>query len=395
MGQGERIIRAEGIHSAYRRNHNMTDMPTLTGNWEEHNKRRLERLIAEKAFADNYAVFDWDFTCIFYDIQDSIFLYQLEHLCFKLTPEQFAVTIRYEIPQDISLKGCFNSEGRQLTAADISADLDERYRFLYHACAVLQGSQPLETVLQTAEYLDFKTKMLFLMKYAVTVCDTDLSQSICTGMTLSELNAIAEKAIATECAAEIQEYALTSPADIPSRAGCVTAAYRKGIRIQPEIQDLFRCLTAHGITPYICSASQEDGVRFFACTPAYGYNLKPEQVFGRRRLRDQDGVFTNARDYSIPQTWREGKAEAVRTLIAPRHRGKAPIIVAGDSDGDFWMMDAFKAAAVLLILYRNQTPREKLYPFIQQGLSEQNLQNPAVLVQHRDETYGCFIRAEP
>ena len=60
--------------------------PALTGNWEPQNKLRLERLIAEKAFAGNYAVFDWDFTCIFYDVQDSLFLYQLEHLCFNLTP---------------------------------------------------------------------------------------------------------------------------------------------------------------------------------------------------------------------------------------------------------------------------------------------------------------------
>ena len=369
--------------------------PALTGNWEAPNKQRLEQLIAEKAFADNYAVFDWDFTCIFYDVQDSIFLYQLEHLCFKLTPKQFAITIRYEIPQDIPLKGCFNTEGRQLTAAELSADLDERYRFLYHNCATWRGTQPLEAIVQTAEYLDFKTKMLVLMRYAVTVCNTDLSQSVCTGMTLPELNAIAEKTIAQALTEKISTYTLTSPAELPSKAGSVTATYRKGIRIQPEIQHLFRCLETNGITPYICSASQEDGVRVFACHPEYGYCLKPEQVFGRRRLRNADGVFTDSRDYSIPQTWREGKAEAIQTLIAPRHGGKAPILVAGDSDGDFWMMDAFKNDAVILILFRNQTPREKLYPLIQQGLAEQNIPKPAILVQHRDETCGLFISQLP
>ena len=372
-----------------------TNKPALTGNWEPQNKLRLECLIAEKAFADNYAVFDWDYTCIFYDIQDSLFLYQLEHLCFNLTPEQFAVTIRHEIPQDIPLVGCFNSEGRQLTAADLSADLDDRYRFLCHSYQHLNGMLPLEEVVQTEEYLDFKAKILTLMRYAVTVCNTDLSQSVCTGMTLPELNAIAEKTIAQALTEKISTYTLTSPAELPSKAGSVTATYRKGIRIQPEIQHLFRCLETNGITPYICSASQEDGVRVFACHPEYGYCLKPEQVFGRRRLRNADGVFTDSRDYSIPQTWREGKAEAIQTLIAPRHGGKAPILVAGDSDGDFWMMDAFKNDAVLLILFRNQTPREKLYPLIQQGLAEQNIPKPAILVQHRDETCGLFISQLP
>ena len=373
---------------------NKTQSPILTGNWELQNKRRLEKLIAEKAFAGNYAVFDWDFTCIFYDVQDSLLLYQLEHLCFNLTPEQFAVTIRYEIPQNIPLAGCFNSEGRQLTAADLAEDLDARYRFLYHSYKNLNGTLPLEAVLQTEEYLDFKTKMLMLTWHAVTVCDTDISQSICTGMTLPELNSLVEKTIAEALAAEIKQYTLVSPARQAGKAGVVTTAYRKGIRIQPEIQELFRRFEEYGITPYICSASQEDGVRVFACTPAYGYCLRPEQVFGRRRLRNADGVFTDARDYSIPQTWREGKAEAIRALIAPRHGGKSPILVAGDSDGDFWMMDTFKDEALLLILYRNQKPHEKLYPLIRQGFAERNVPGASIIVQHRDEATGLFVASE-
>lgn len=371
----------------------IADTPNLTGNWEPHNKRRLETLIAEKAFSDNYAVFDWDFTCIFYDVQDSLFLYQLEHLCFNLTPEQFAATIRYEIPQNIPLAGCFNTAGRQLTAADLSADLDARYRFLYGVYEKLNGTLPLEAVLTTKEYLDFKTKMLVLMRYAVTVCLTDLSQSVCTGMTRAELDRLAELNIDAALTEDIQQYTLTSPKSAAGKAGQVQAAYRKGIRLQPEIQGLFRCLERHGITPYICSASQEDGVRFFACTPKYGYCLKPEQVFGRRRLQDERGRFTDERDYSIPQTWQEGKAEAIRTLIASRHGGKAPVLIAGDSDGDFYMMDAFKADALLLILYRNQAPDTRLYPLILQGYAERENAAAQVIVQHRNESTGMFTAA--
>lgn len=368
-----------------------TNKAVLTGNWEPQNKLRLEKLITEKAFSDNYAVFDWDFTCIFYDVQDSLFIYQLEHLCFNLTPEQFAVTIRYEIPQDIPLKNCFNSDGRQLTAAVLSADLDARYRFLYEAYTELGGSLPLEAVLKTEEYLDFKTKMLVLMKYAVTVCTTDLSQSICTGLSCSELDSLIEKSIDLALTDDIEQYRLVSPARLAGMAGIVTASYRKGIRLQPEIRNLFRCFEENGITPYICSASQEDGVRVFACNPKYGYNLTPEQVFGRRRLRKLDGRFTDERDYSIPQTWREGKADAVKTLIAPKHGGKAPVLVAGDSDGDFFMMDTFKNEALLLILYRNQTPETKLYPLIQQAYAERGNPSASIIVQHRNESTGMLI----
>ena len=364
----------------------------LRGNWEAQNRVRLEKLLTEKALADNYAVFDWDFTCIFYDVQDNLFLYQIEHLCFNLTPEQFAVTIRHEILQNIPLAGCFNSDGRQLTAADLSEDLDARYRFLYEAYERLNGTLPLEQVVKTEEYLDFKTKLLVLTRYAVTVCITDVSQSICTGMSLPELNSLIEKSIDEGLADEIKRYTIVSPERLAGKAGVVTASYRKGLRLQPEVQSLFRLLEENGITPYICSASQEDGVRVFACNPKYGYCLKPEQVFGRRRLRNTAGGFTDERDYSIPQTWREGKTEAIKTLMAPKHGGKAPVLIAGDSDGDFCMMNAFKHETLLLILYRDPSPQSNLYPLIQQGLAEKNNPCPSIIVQHRNEETGMFIK---
>ena len=80
--------------------------------------------------------------------------------------------------------------------------------------------------------------------------------------------------------------------------------------------------------------------------------------------------------------------------MAPRHGGKAPILVAGDSDGDFWMMDAFKDEALLLILYRNQKPHEKLYPLIERGLVERDTSEASIIVQHRDETTGLFTASE-
>ena len=81
-------------------------------------------------------------------------------------------------------------------------------------------------------------------------------------------------------------------------------------------------------------------------------------------------------------------------MIAPRHGGKAPILVAGDSDGDFCMMDAFKNEALLLILYRNQKPHEQLYPLIQQGIAECNAPDASIIVQHRDEAAGVFVASE-
>lgn len=362
----------------------------LKGQWNRHNKLRLEKLIAEKAFSDNYAVFDWDFTCIYFDVQESLFLYQAEHLYFKMPPEQFAVMIRSGIPQDVPLTGYFNRSGIPLTAGALSRDLDERYRFLYTEYAGLGGRQPLETVRQTAEYQDFKAKILLLMASAPTVCMTDLSQSLCTGMSLSELEAAAEAAIDEALQEPIKSYRIESPQELSGSAGAVSVSYRKGIRLQPEIQDLFRCLQANGIAVYVCSASQEDSVRVFACTPKYGYCLKPENVFGRRRKRNSAGIFTGELDNSISQTWKEGKAEAIKTIIAPNHQGKPPVLIAGDSDGDFYMMEAFQEDALVLVFDRNPPAQAKITRFIQKGRSEQGLVDASVIVQRRDESTGLM-----
>ncbi|MGP1577836.1 MAG: haloacid dehalogenase-like hydrolase [Treponema sp.] len=361
----------------------------LSGNWEPQNKDRLEKLCSEKAFAGNYAVFDWDFTCIFYDVQDSLFLYQLENLCFKLSPELFSQAIRSEIPQDVPFKLHGNHAGK-LTAALLSSDLDKRYNFLYHQYTGLNGSRRLDEIQQTAEYADFKVKMLALMQLSFTICPTDIAHAMSTGMTREELSQLTHKAIADALSSTITREQLTSPAECAGEAGVVHAVYQKGIRLQPEIQALMQYLQQHGIEPYICSASQEDTVRVFASSPQYGYGIKPENVFGRRRMLDAQNRFTASSDRSIPQTWKEGKAAAIRTLIAPRHGNRPPILIAGDSDGDVPMMNAYKDAAVLLIFDRGFDSSTQIYPLIQQGIAQKTHSDARILVQHRNEAEGVF-----
>ncbi len=361
------------------------------GKWNPQNRLRLEKLIREKAFLDNYAVFDWDFTCIFYDTQDNLLIYQLEHLYFKLTPEHFSKTIRADIPQDVPLKHCFNSAGRQLTAAELSADLDKRYEFIYHAFNGMNGTLTLDEIIATEEYKDFKAKMIALMNAAFSVCHTDICQLVSTGMTVEELHAITEKAIDESLTDTIQEYTITSSEYLPGDAGVVEASYRKGIRLQAEMQNLITVLTEYGITPYICSASQEDNVRVFASNIKYGYAVKPENVFGRRRLFGTDGKITYENDASIPPTRAAGKAEAIKKLMMPKHGGKPPILVAGDSDGDFFMMNEFKNDAVILLFNRNPKKEAKIYPFFVKGLEDRKNNTVSnILIQDRNSETGEF-----
>ena len=366
-----------------------------TGNWEPQNKKRLEKLIREKAFNGNYAVFDWDFTSIFYDTQDNLFVYQIENLCFNLNPEEFNQTIRAGIPQDEILPHTINLEGRALTAGELSYDLNERYKFLYKNYLNLGGKMSLAEITSTEEFIDFKAKMLVLMRGAASLCGVDIGQSVSTGMTIEELSVLTEKAIDQGLKDEIKTYRVRSSSVLKGRAGEVEGGYRKGLRVQEEMQDLFSALRKNGIEVYICSASQEDNVRVFASNPKYGYKLESKNVFGRRRLLDENKKLTVIDDSSIPATRKEGKAEAIKKVLAPKHQNKAPVLIAGDGDGDFYMMDAFKDEALILIFNRSPKKEAKIYPLLMSGIKERGNPDARIIVQHRNNEKGCFISKAP
>lgn len=364
------------------------------GNWYPQNKLCLEALIKEKGFSDNYAVFDWDYTCIFYDTQDNLFIYQLENLCFNLTPENFSKTIRAGIPQNIPLKHCVNLHGKQLKACELSEDLDRDYEFLYKNYKGLAGNKPLIEVTSTEEYIDFKAKMIFLMRGAAPACGVDIAQSVSTGMTIKELEALTVKAIDKGLSDKIKEYTVFSSEKLTGKSGRIQTVYRKGIRTQAEIKNLIKVLNEHGIEPYICSASQEDNVRVFASNPKYGYNVKSENVFGRRRLLDNFKKLTCENDGSIPATRKEGKAEAIKKVIRSKHGNKPPVLIAGDGDGDFFMMSEFKNDAVILLFNRKPKPETMIYPFLIKGLEQRKNKTISlegtVLVQNRNDATGEF-----
>lgn len=368
-----------------------TNYTLQDGNWNKQNKVRLEKLIEAKAFRNNYAVFDWDQTCIFYDAQDNIFIYQIENLCFNLTPELFAKAIRFDIPQNELLDNCINTKGEILTVAKLSADIDARYKFIYNNYNKLNGSLSLNQIITTEEYIDFKAKIICLMHGVSKICDTDIAQIVSTGMKLSELNSTTELAIDKSFTDEIKEYTIQSSNVLTGESGIISTTYKKGIRIRPEMQNLVHTLINNGITPYVCTASQEDVVKVFATNQKYGYGFKAENVFGRRREFTKDGKLDIQNNTSIPKTRGRGKAEAIKKLMVPKHDNKPPILIAGDSDGDFFMMDEFKNDSVILIINTNPKQTAKIYPFVTKGLEDQkNNCVYNILVQAKNNATGCF-----
>ena len=126
-------------------------------------------------------------------------------------------------------------------------------------------------------------------------------------------------------------------------------------KIFTGMNELYNVLMEHGIEVYVVSAASEELVRMVASDPRYGYNVKPENVFGvNMLLRDpKTGALSNSRfqikagtyDQAANQglvltpylvntmTWYEGKWG---TIVGWIDQWRQPILVAGDtpiSDG--------------------------------------------------------------
>jgi phosphoserine phosphatase len=121
------------------------------------------------------------------------------------------------------------------------------------------------------------------------------------------------------------------------------------------MNELYAVLMENGIEVYVVSAAAEELVRMVASDPKYGYNAKPENVFGvnmllkntktgeltNSRFQIKAGTYNQAANQSLlltpylvnPMTWYEGKWG---TIIGWIDQWRAPVLVAGDtpiSDG--------------------------------------------------------------
>ncbi len=359
-------------------------------NWLPFNRDVLEKLIAEKANAGNYAVFDWDYSCIFYDTQDSLFIYQIDNLLFKLKPQEFSRVIRHGLnrDEDVDFK---NLSGDKVLLNDLCEDLDKLYQFLYSNYEGLDGDKPLSFVRETREFKDFKVKIFLLMKIGYTISRVDLAQTVSTGFNIEEYNSMVERSIDHAINLDIATISLKSSGD--GLAGACDVTYNEGIRIQKEIQDLVHAMNQNGIETYVCSASQRDNIRVFASNPKYGYGFKLENVFGRIRVFE-DGILTEKLDPLYPNPTGKGKTETIKKFLVEKHGGKSPILIAGDSDGDYYMMDAFKDDALLLILDKNLSSDNKIYSMIQEAKNSRGDISTRVILQPRSLSTGIFLPFE-
>lgn len=142
--------------------------------------------------------------------------------------------------------------------------------------------------------------------------------------------------------------------EIKSAAGRISIKYFVGIRSLDEMVDLYQSLEENGIDCYIVSASFIDIVRAFATDPSNNYKMKGEKVLGLRLMKDDEGKILPKFDKDFPISIREGKVQTINKLIK-NDRNYGPIMVGGDSDGDFAMLKEFEDTDISLIIHRTNS----------------------------------------
>lgn len=350
------------------------------GRWVPENKEILSKLIDDNKNQGNYVVFDWDYTSIYQDTQENLFRYQIDNLKFDMTPKEFAKAIRKDIPLDNFAKGYENAKGEKINITKIGNDLDKRYAFLYENY-IKNKKMSLDEIKKTEEFKDFRGKLAFLYEAIGGTFSHDIAYPwvlyLFNGMTKEEVQKLAKEANDYGIGDKLGKYTIESSDKLLGEAGKIVYEYKSGLRTQPEIANLFHEFQKNGIEVYIVSASLEDIVKVFASDKSYGYNLKPENVYGMRLGMNKDKYLSQYKK-GYPQTQTKGKVETINKFLKPKHGGKDPILVAGDSGGDENMLTEYKGTKVLLLMKRK-------------GKLDDVAKDKRALIQRRNEQTGLLV----
>jgi len=379
--------------------------PLAKNNWDPHTRAALNRLMENYGSSSSgynsqlkpYVVFDFDNTTSFFDVEEALLIYQLENLRFKIAPDKMYDVLTTEVPTTGFGKDYNNADGKTLNVEIVSRDCQAAWQWLCGSYAGLGygGTMSLDAIRETPQYKDFTTKVRYLYDAIGDTFDAAVSYPwvtyLFTGMTSQEVRKLATESHDYWLAIDKWEkIKWESPSDYPSEAGVVSVSYKTSIAIPPESKDLYTKLMANGFDVYVCSASFIDVIEALAYNPKYGLNVPEGNVYAMMLKKDAQGRYINAYDYdNYFQTQGPGKRETIDKFILPKYNGKGPIMVAGDSQGDYNMITEYDDMKLGLIINR---VRSDDFRIISKIAAEGNGRiSDRYVMQGRDENKGVYI----
>ncbi len=372
-------------------------------NWDPYNRVSIEKLL-ESYGKDSqgynpdkrpYAVFDWDNTMVFLDIEEATFIYQLENLRYGATPEQMNAALRMQVPLTDFSKAYNNAAGQSLNIDLVAGDAADSYAWLYANYKGLKGSMPIEEIKKDPHYMNFIAKTRYLYDAIGDTFDVSVSYPWVlyqfAGMNEKQVRQLVNETIEWQLKQPVEKVKWTSPASLPGAAGVVSVSWKNGLRLVPEMQDLFRAFREAGIDIWICTASFVDVVKEISSNPKYGYFGLEDRVVGMELERDAAGMIQVEFRQGYDQTQGKGKTKAIERFIVSKY-GYGPIFVAGDSEGDMNMMQDFPDTKLVLII--NRLKGKDIATLSKQAFESYGKPDPRVLLQGRNDNTGLFVQSQ-
>lgn len=375
----------------------------IQGNWDAFNRQQLNNLIAKygksnpnyKPDQPPYVVFDWDNTSVFLDIQEILMIYQLEHLRYAMTPQQLDTALRMNIPTTNFNADYNNAAGQPVNINTITDDIVSSYTWIYNNFDQMQGKQSLADIKKTAQYQDFTTKMRYLYDAIGDTFDHSVSYPWATyhftGLTEKDIRKLTEETVEWQKNQPVELVKWTSPDALKGKAGVVSVSWKNGLRLVPEMQDLYAKLREAGFDIYVCSASFVDVIKEISSNSKFNYNNSDQNVIAMELERDPNGIIQTQFRQGYAQTQGKGKTEAITRFLMSKY-GYGPIFIAGDSEGDQNMMQDFKDTQLVLII--NRLRGSEIGQLSKKALETYGQTNGKYLLQGRDDNKGVFIPSQ-
>ena len=372
----------------------------MVGNWAPETRAAIQNVIDKNANKGKYVVFDFDNTTVINDVEEALLVYQIENMEFKIKPDQMYDVLDTQIP-DMNQSVGKNAAGRDVTCEQLAQDIVSDYKWLYSNSKTLAGSKSLEEIHNSNQYKDFAAKLRFMYTAVGDTFDASVSYPwvtyLFTGMTPAEVQDLAGRSHRYWSEyGKFTEETWTSPSATPGQAGVVNASYLTGITFTDEVVDLYQTLSANGIDVYVCSASFIDVIKAAACDKHFGLNVPEDRVFAMQ-LKMENGRYIPEYNYDYgekgkyAQTQGEGKSTVIKNFIVPKYKGAGPIMVFGDSAGDYNMMTDFADTQLGIIFNRYRKSSDPIHKLSVEAANSIGKPNPKYVLQGRDNNIGQLI----
>jgi hypothetical protein len=330
--------------------------------WAPDVREALNDFIDECKGKENaYVVFDFDNTCSIFDISEQLMIYQLRHMAFELSPEEF---------RNMAYSHTEEADSEVLEAVEsVASKYSELYGkygpFTYKGVSDSTMNMLSEDLLWKDFAIDM-AKMYDLMSNCMSIDEAYIwVVGWFAGMTEPQLYDLA--------LASHTEYSSVETSRGEWKGTSKTHTWIDGIQVSENIRELWKAFSDNGIDVWVCSASFVQPVK--AAVDFFGLHDYCKGVIAMTMSVDSTGRMTTEYDYEngypelalpdgawkkdlVPtrtKTSEQGKVTSIMNVLYPRYDG-GPLAGFMDATGDYYFCTEF--ASLKLAVCFNRASRK-------------------------------------